>query len=97
MEYVFHILYRPEPEGGYTAIAPSLPGCVTYGKTLPKAQAMMKDAVALYVDSLKAHREPVPNDELALTSSIRMRPRLPAGRAPKRRSHYASKATAKVA
>lgn len=89
MEYVFHTIFRPEPEGGYTAIVPSLPGCVTYGKTLPKAQEMVREAIALYVDSLKSHREIVPNDELALTSSIRMRPS-------KRRQRYASKATTKV-
>ena len=90
MEYVFHALFRPEPEGGYTAIVPSLPGCVSYGKTLQKAQAMIRDAIALYVESLKAHHEQIPNDELALTSSVRLRPQ-------KHGRRYASKATTKVA
>lgn len=92
MDYVYHVLFRPEPEGGYTAIVPSLPGCVTYGKTLAKAQDMVQDAIALYVESLKAHREPVPNDEMSLTSSVRVRPKKLAPR-----TRYASKATAKVA
>jgi len=29
----YRILLRKEPEGGYTVIVPSLPGCVTYGDT----------------------------------------------------------------
>ena len=27
----YRILLRKEPEGGYTVMVPSLPGCVTYG------------------------------------------------------------------
>src|SRR5208282_595006 len=29
--YHYNIMLRPEPEGGYTALVPALPGCVTYG------------------------------------------------------------------
>ena len=91
MEYVYHVLYHPEPEGGYTVIVPSLPGCVTYGKTLRQAQAMAQEAISLYVASLKARREPVPDDEMTLSSSVRIR-------APRRRHlRYASKTAAKVA
>ncbi len=32
--YHYNIMLRPEPEGGYTALVPALPGCVTYGRTL---------------------------------------------------------------
>jgi antitoxin HicB len=41
----FNIVLRPEPEGGFTAIAPALPGCVTYGRTLGEAKKMVKDAI----------------------------------------------------
>lgn len=30
--YHYNIRPRPEPEGGYTALVPALPGCVTYGR-----------------------------------------------------------------
>ena len=38
--YHFNIVLRPEPEGGFTALVPALPGCVTYGRTLAEAKAM---------------------------------------------------------
>jgi len=49
-----------EPEGGYTVIIPSLPGCVTYGDTVEEAIEMAKEAIELYIESLKAHGEEIP-------------------------------------
>jgi len=40
--YHYNIMLRPEPEGGFTAIVPALPGCVTYGRTLPETLPMTK-------------------------------------------------------
>jgi antitoxin HicB len=42
----YNIMLRPEPEGEYTALAPALPGCVTYGRTLDEAREMAKDAIS---------------------------------------------------
>jgi len=61
--YNLRIMLRKEPEGGYTAFVPSLPGCVTYGDTIDEAREMVKEAVELYIESLIAHKEPVPSDE----------------------------------
>ena len=58
--YQYSLVFRPEPEGGFTAIVPALPGCVTYGRTLGEAKEMVKDAIGGYVESLKEHREPLP-------------------------------------
>jgi len=33
----YRILLRKEPEGGYTVMVPSLPGCVTYGETIEES------------------------------------------------------------
>ncbi len=59
----YNVIFRPEPEGGFTVIVPSLPGCVTYGKDLKTARKMVIDAIQGYIASLKKHREPVPTDE----------------------------------
>ena len=53
----FNVLFRPEVEGGFTAIVPSLPGCITYGKDLPQAKEMARDAISGYLVSLKKHRQ----------------------------------------
>ena len=52
----YRVLLRKEPEGGYTVIVPTLPGCVTYGDSIEHAIAMSKEAIELYLESLvEAH------------------------------------------
>lgn len=59
----YRTLFQKEPEGGYTAIVPALPGCVTYGETLEEALEMAKDAISLYIESLNAHNDPIPTED----------------------------------
>jgi len=66
----YRILLNPEPEGGYTVIVPSLPGCVTYGETIDEAIAMAEEAIQLYIESLIAHNEPVPDESRTLEYSL---------------------------
>jgi len=68
--YHFNIILRPEPEGGFTALVPALPGCVTYGRTLVEARKMVKDAITGYIESLRKHKEPIPTDEETLVASL---------------------------
>ncbi|MBU7025713.1 MAG: type II toxin-antitoxin system HicB family antitoxin [Theionarchaea archaeon] len=63
MTLSYRILLRKEPEGGYTVIVPSLPGCVTYGDTVEEAIAMAKEAIELYIGSLLDHNEEIPTEE----------------------------------
>lgn len=56
-------IFKKEPEGGYTVIVPMLSGCVTYGKDLSQAKKMAEEAVGLYIESLRAHKEEVPLEE----------------------------------
>ena len=59
----FNVVFRAEPEGGFTAVVPSLPGCITYGRNLQEAKKMVADAINGYIASLKKHKEPIPSDE----------------------------------
>lgn len=59
----YRILLRKEPEGGYTVIVPSLPGCITYGDTIEESIKMAKEAIELYIESLKEHGEEIPTEE----------------------------------
>ena len=56
-------MLRREPEGGYTVLVPSLPGCITYGKTVEEAIQMTKDAIGVYIESLIEDGEEVPVEE----------------------------------
>jgi antitoxin HicB len=66
----YRILLRQEPEGGYTVIVPSLPGCVTYGDTVEEAIEMAKEAIELYIESLKEHGEEIPTEERTLEYTL---------------------------
>lgn len=68
----YTIILTPDPEGGFTVVVPSLPGCVTYGKNLKEAQAMAKDAIIGYLASLKKHGEPIPSVETVLTTTVKV-------------------------
>lgn len=59
----YRILLRKEPEGGFTVVVPSLPGCITYGETIDEAISMAKEAIELYIESLVEHGEEIPSDE----------------------------------
>jgi len=59
----FSVIFRPETEGGFTVIVPSLPGCITYGKDLSRAKEMARDAISGYLVSLKKHRQKISSDE----------------------------------
>jgi len=66
----YRILLRKEPEGGYTVLVPSLPGCVTYGDTIEQAIEMAREAIDLYLESLKAHGEEIPTEESTLEYTL---------------------------
>jgi antitoxin HicB len=68
--YRYNVMLRPEPEGGFTAIVPALPGCVTYGRNLVEARKMVKDAITGYIASLRKHKEPIPTDDETLVASL---------------------------
>lgn len=66
----YTVIYRAEPEGGYTVLVPALPGCVSYAKTLKKARKMAAEAIQLYVDCLVADGETVPLDGAVCVEKI---------------------------
>jgi predicted RNase H-like HicB family nuclease len=57
-----HVVLELAEEGGYAVYCPSLPGCVSQGETREEALENIKEAIALYIESLGAHGEPVPPD-----------------------------------
>ncbi|MBI4829364.1 MAG: type II toxin-antitoxin system HicB family antitoxin [Nitrospinae bacterium] len=69
-ELSYRVIFKPEPEGGFTVTVPALPGCVTYGATLEEAGAMARDAVEAYLHSLKKHGEPIADDSATLESQL---------------------------
>lgn len=66
----FHLVLQEEPEGGFTVVVPSLPGCITFGRNLAHAKKMAKEAIELYLEDLLANNEPLPQESSLYTSEI---------------------------
>lgn len=65
-EYKYTIILEREDEGGYHAFCPALPGCHTQGDTYDETLENIKDAVKLYIESLKSHKEPIPDEDITI-------------------------------
>lgn len=44
----------------YSAYVPDLPGCISTGKTLAETEENIKEAIELYIDTLKEDGQPIP-------------------------------------
>ncbi|MBI2683051.1 MAG: type II toxin-antitoxin system HicB family antitoxin [Acidobacteriales bacterium] len=56
----FRILIETDEDGLFVAQVPSLPGCISQGKTRDAALTNIREAITGYLDSLSSHGEPVP-------------------------------------
>jgi antitoxin HicB len=56
----YRVLIEQDEDSIFVAQVPSLPGCITQGRTRAEALANAKEAVAGYLESLKEHGDPIP-------------------------------------
>ena len=56
----YRVLIEQDEDGFFVAEVPSLPGCISQGHTRAEATENIKEAIALYLESLSAHDEAVP-------------------------------------
>jgi len=56
----YRVLVEQDEDGQFVAECPSLPGCVSQGRTRQEAIDQIKDAIAGYLESLRKHNEPIP-------------------------------------
>lgn len=57
---LYRVVIEQDEDGVYVAECPTLPGCISQGKTRQDAVANIKDAIAGYLHSLQQHGEPIP-------------------------------------
>ncbi len=71
----YTVILEQEADGGYVAIVPALPGCVSQGETRATALANIQEAIDLYVEDCIADGDPIPTEAgkefVELTTSIR--------------------------
>ena len=59
----YDVVFEEQPEGGYTALVPSLPGCISEGDTFEEAKKNISDAIKLYLEDMEADGEEIPEDK----------------------------------
>ncbi|MBD2485282.1 type II toxin-antitoxin system HicB family antitoxin [Planktothrix sp. FACHB-1365] len=50
----------------YSAYVPDLPGCISTGKTLEETENNIKEAIELYIDTLREDSQPIPEPSLTV-------------------------------
>ena len=65
-EYSYTVIIAREEDGGYHAFCPALRGCHSQGDTYEETVQNVTEAVQLYIESLKAHSEPVPAEDVII-------------------------------
>ncbi len=58
------VLLEPSEEGGFTALVPALPGCISEGDSKDEALANIQEAIELYLESVEDDFDFLPNAEL---------------------------------
>ena len=56
----YRVIIEPDEDGVYVVEVPSLPGCISQGRTRAEAINNIKEAITAYLESLDAHGDPVP-------------------------------------
>jgi predicted RNase H-like HicB family nuclease len=60
----YTVILEPEEDGRFHAFVPALKGCHTSGQSESEALSNAEEAISLYLESLAAHGEPIPNEDL---------------------------------
>ncbi len=56
----FRVLITNDEDGVFIAEAPTLPGCISQGSTRTEAVNNIREAIDLYLESLRESGDPVP-------------------------------------
>lgn len=56
----YRVIIEQDEDGMFVAEVPSLPGGISQGKTRAEALRNIQETIEVYIESLKAHNEPIP-------------------------------------
>jgi len=57
------IIEKEEDDEGYFAYSPSLPGCVSNGRTIEEAKRNIRESLQQHIMSLHDHALPIPQND----------------------------------
>jgi predicted RNase H-like HicB family nuclease len=65
-----YVILIEKGENNFSTFAPSLPGCVSVGKTRQEAIDNMYEAIQLHLDGMAADGDPIPDEELEAVTLV---------------------------
>ena len=69
-EHQYTVVVEEDEDGGFVAICPSLNHVASQGETAEEAIANVKEAMAVYIETLREHGDPVPAPRSVSTSAV---------------------------
>lgn len=68
MDTIFYkVIFEPQQEGGFTAYCPKLPGCVSEGESYQETYDNIKEAIELYLQTLKDRNLEIFKDDIHIS------------------------------
>lgn len=64
--YNYTVIIQKEEAGGYHVFCPALRGCHSQGETYEETILNIEEAIKLYIESLRAHSEPIPSEDVII-------------------------------
>ena len=61
--YTYRVIIEPDEKKTFHAYVPALSGCHTWGKTIKETRINIRDAIDVYLRSLQADGEKIPEDQ----------------------------------
>ena len=58
------MIFEKEAEGGYYVFCPVLPGCHTQSETIEEGTKNIREAMELYIESLREDGLPIPKEDI---------------------------------
>jgi predicted RNase H-like HicB family nuclease len=58
----FTVVLEQEPDEGFVASVPALPGCVSQGDTREEALRNIREAIELYLEDCRESGDPIPSE-----------------------------------
>ena len=65
MKLTYAVAFEQTPNN-YCAYVPDLPGCISAGKTWDEMLAMIREAVAFYIEGMYEDGDPIPPPQLSV-------------------------------
>ena len=66
MAHRFTVIFEKEEEGGYHVFCPVLPGCHSQSETIEEGIQNIREAIQLYLESLREDGLPVPEEDILI-------------------------------